>query len=100
MIDIGKQTSQFLDYYVDNYGHKKYRLKSLEQYSRERNTQEQVGKQYFSHKTLPDIIRNAPLAASRHTSSARQGQELEKGKLFYFISPHIRQRDIPFDRGE
>ncbi|KAF8518772.1 kinase-like domain-containing protein [Gautieria morchelliformis] len=78
MLDLGKQASQFLDCYVDNYGHKKYRLKSLEQYSRERNTQEQVGKQYFSHKTLADIIRNAPLASSRHSSSVRHGQELER----------------------
>lgn len=79
MLDHGKQVSQFFDCYMDTYGQKKYRLKPIEQYSRERNTQEQVGKQYFSHKTLPDIIRNAPLASSRHSSSARHGQELERG---------------------
>ena len=35
MLDMGKQTSQFFDPLVDHYGHKKYRLKSLEQYSRD-----------------------------------------------------------------
>ena len=85
MLDNGKQASQFFDCYVDSYGQKKTRLKSLEQYSRERSTQEQVGKQYFSHKTLPDIIRNAPLASSRHASSARHGQELERGRHCCFI---------------
>jgi len=81
MLENGKQTSQFFDRYVDAYGQTKYRLKSLEQYCRERNVQEQVGKQYFNHKTLPDIIRHAPLASSRSSSSSKQAQELERGEL-------------------
>ncbi|KAF8520413.1 kinase-like domain-containing protein [Hysterangium stoloniferum] len=78
MLDHGKQVSQFFDRYVDTYGHAKYRLKSIEQYSRERNTQEQAGKQYFSHKTLPEIIRHAPLASSRQSSVHKQAQEVER----------------------
>jgi dual specificity protein kinase YAK1 len=77
MMDMGKQTSQFFDSYVDVYGHKKYRLKSIEQYSREHNTNEQPGKQYFKANSLPDIINTAPLPTFK--SSSRQGQELEKG---------------------
>ncbi|KAH9892524.1 kinase-like protein [Cubamyces lactineus] len=76
MLDMGKQTSQFFDTYVDQFGHKKYRLKSLEQYSREHNTNEQPGKQYFKANSLPEIIRQAPMPAFK--SSSRQQHEIEK----------------------
>ncbi|KAH9858782.1 kinase-like protein [Lenzites betulinus] len=76
MLDMGKQTTQFFDTVVDQYGHKKYRLKSLEQYSREHNTNEQPGKQYFKATTLPEIIRQAPMPTFKATS--RQQHEIEK----------------------
>ncbi|TDL25912.1 kinase-like protein [Rickenella mellea] len=76
MLEMGKQSSQFFDSYVDHYGQKKWRLKSIEQYSREHNTQEQPGKQYFKATSLPEIINNAPIPNFK--SSSRQGHELEK----------------------
>ncbi|KAG9316220.1 kinase-like protein [Chiua virens] len=76
MLDMGKQTKQFFDSYVDVFGHKKYRLKTLEQYSREHNTNEQPGKQYFKATTLPEIINTAPMPTFK--SSTRQGHEMEK----------------------
>ncbi|KAI0697241.1 kinase-like protein [Cytidiella melzeri] len=76
MLDTGKQTAQFFDHFTDHYGQKKYRLKSLEQYSREHNTQEQPGKQYFKATTLPDIIQQAPMPAFK--SNSRQAHEIEK----------------------
>lgn len=76
MMDMGKQTSHFFDSYTDAFGHKKYRLKTLEQYSRERNTNEQPGKQYFKATTLPDIINQAPMP---NFKSSRHGTEMEKG---------------------
>ncbi|EGO25259.1 hypothetical protein SERLADRAFT_361038, partial [Serpula lacrymans var. lacrymans S7.9] len=76
MLDMGKQTKQFFDSYVDVYGQKKYRLKSLEQYSREHGTNEQPGKQYFKATTLPEIINTAPMPTFK--SSSRQGHEMEK----------------------
>lgn len=77
MLDMGKQTNQFFDSYGDMYGQKKYKLKSLEQYSREHNTQEQPGKQYFKATSLPDIIQQAPMPTVKSTS--RQAHEVEKG---------------------
>ena len=74
MLDAGKQTTQFFDTFTDQYGQKTYRLKSLETYSREHNTQEQPGKKYFNHNTLPEIIRAAPMPATRV-----KPHELEKG---------------------
>jgi len=76
MMDMGKQTSHFFDAYTDAFGHKKYRLKTLEQYSRERNANEQPGKQYFKATTLPDIITQAPMP---NFKSSRHGTEVEKG---------------------
>ena len=98
MLDIGKQTNQFFDSYVDQYGHKKYRLKSLEQYSREHNTNEQPGKQYFKANSLPDIIRQAPMPSFKSTS--RQQHELEKGmRPRHAIAPS--PSDLPpIDRDE
>lgn len=78
MLDRGKQTQQFFDAYVDAYGQKRYRLKSLEQYSREHNTNEQPGKQYFNGKSLPEIINNNPMPVFK---SSKQGYETEKGAV-------------------
>lgn len=91
MLNTGKQTSQFFDS-VDVWNphltqnEKKYRLKTLEQYSREHNTNEQPGKQYFKATTLPEIINLTPMPTSK---SSRQGHELDKGNsscLFFFFS--------------
>lgn len=77
MLDMGKQTTQFFDTLTDQYGNKKYKLKSIEQYSREHNTQEQPGKQYFKATTLPDIVQQAPMPNFK--SGSRQQHEVEKG---------------------
>lgn len=80
MLDHGKQTGQFFDAVQDAYGQKQYKLKSLEQYSREHNTQEQPGKQYFKATTLPEIVNIAPMPTSRHSSSRPQSVEIERGE--------------------
>lgn len=76
MLDIGKQSGHFFDQYIDHFGQKKYKLKTIEQYSYERNTQEQPGKQYFKATTLPDIINSAPMPSFK--SSSKSGHEMEK----------------------
>jgi len=81
MLNTGKQTSQFFDSYdvwspVLNAHEKKYRIKSIEQYSREHNTNEQPGKQYFKATSLPEIINTAPMPPK----TSRQPHELEKGR--------------------
>jgi len=82
MLNTGKQTNQFFDAYDvwsphQNQNEKKFRLKSLEQYSREHNTNEQPGKQYFKATSLPEIIKTAPMPTFK--PSSRQGHEVEKG---------------------
>ncbi|KAH3916648.1 hypothetical protein HBI56_048430 [Parastagonospora nodorum] len=61
MLEMGKQSGEFFEKSQDEYGRKTYRLKSMEQYSREHNSKEQPSKKYFSATTLPDIIKNYPM---------------------------------------
>lgn len=60
MIDVGKQALEFFDIIRDEDTglRKTYRLKPIEQYSREHNTQEQPSKKYFKGTVLPDIIQS------------------------------------------
>ena len=84
MLEHGKQTSQFFDTFQDAYNQKQHKLKSIEQYSREHNTQEQPGKQYFKATTLPEIVEIAPMPVSRHSASGKLTKaEMEKGIGFF-----------------
>ncbi|KAJ5895273.1 hypothetical protein N7495_006964 [Penicillium taxi] len=61
MLEMGKQSGEFFEKTQDEFGRKTYRLKSLEQFSREHNTKEQPSKKYFSASTLEEIIRSYPM---------------------------------------
>ncbi|KAM6502043.1 Protein kinase-like domain containing protein [Amanita muscaria] len=79
MLNTGKQVHQFFDTHEvwnpqSNQNEKRYRLKSIEQYSREHNTNEQPGKQYFKANSLPELINSAPLPPSKN----RTPHEIEK----------------------
>ncbi|KAJ3772923.1 hypothetical protein FB446DRAFT_734902 [Lentinula raphanica] len=88
MLNIGKQTAQFFDSYDmwnphTGQNEKKWKLKSIEQYSRDHGTNEQPGKQYFKATSLPEIINTAPMPASKASSSspnanASRQHEIEK----------------------
>ncbi|KAL8871313.1 MAG: hypothetical protein Q9174_002824 [Haloplaca sp. 1 TL-2023] len=58
MLEMGKQSGEFFEKTHDEYGRRTYRLKSMEQYSREHGSKEQPSKKYFQATTLPDIIRS------------------------------------------
>ncbi|KAK2740208.1 dual specificity protein kinase yak1 [Myotisia sp. PD_48] len=57
MLEMGKQSGEFFEKTQDEFGRRSYRLKSMEQYSREHKTKEQPSKKYFQATTLPEIIR-------------------------------------------
>jgi dual specificity protein kinase YAK1 len=61
MLDMGKQSNSFYEKATDEFGRRTYRLKSMDQYSRENKTKEQQSKKYFTATTLPDIINNYPM---------------------------------------
>lgn len=58
MLEMGKQSGEFFEKTHDEYGRRTYRLKSMEQYSREHGSKEQPSKKYFQATTLPDIVKS------------------------------------------
>ncbi|KAG8923553.1 dual specificity protein kinase yak1, partial [Tulasnella sp. 408] len=97
MLEKGKQANNFFAWHQDEYGQRQYRLKSLEQYSREHGTNEQPGKKYFSHTTLPDIIRAAPMQKSSSKSPAEIDKEtLHRTSFIDFVSGLLNLN--PFER--
>jgi dual specificity protein kinase YAK1 len=62
LLEVGKQVPEFFQVLgIDESGRKTYRLKPMEQYASEHNTNEQPSKQYFKATTLPEIIRTYAL---------------------------------------
>ncbi|KAK7515043.1 kinase-like domain-containing protein [Phyllosticta citriasiana] len=61
MLEMGKQSGEFFEKVTDEFGRRTWRLKSMEQYSREHGTKEQPSKKYFSATSLPEIIKNYPM---------------------------------------
>ncbi|KAI9853134.1 MAG: dual specificity protein kinase yak1 [Vezdaea acicularis] len=57
MLEMGKQSGEFFEKVNDEFGRRTYRLKSMEQYSRDHGSKEQPSKKYFQATTLPEIIR-------------------------------------------
>lgn len=76
MLEMGKQSMDFFEKTHDEYGRRNYRLKSMEQYSRERNSKEQPSKKYFQATTLPEIIRSYALPRKNMKPT-----EIDRGKL-------------------
>ena len=58
MLEMGKQSGEFFEKTHDEFSRRSYRLKSMEQYSREHGSKEQPSKKYFQATTLPEIIRS------------------------------------------
>ncbi|KAI4133984.1 MAG: hypothetical protein LQ347_001902 [Umbilicaria vellea] len=58
MLEAGKQSGEFFEKTHDEYGRRSYRLKTMEQYSREHGSKEQPSKKYFQATALPEIIRS------------------------------------------
>jgi dual specificity protein kinase YAK1 len=75
MLEMGKQSGEFFQKEHDEYGRRAFRLKSMEQYSREHGSKEQPSKKYFSATTLPDIIKNYPMPRKNMKPA-----EIERGK--------------------
>ncbi|KAI8149914.1 kinase-like domain-containing protein [Fennellomyces sp. T-0311] len=83
MIEMGKNASRYFERYTDEQGEKKYKLRSLEQYSREQGKSEQPSKRYFTARTLPDLINNYPIM--RKASMSAKEIEKEKQNRLAFI---------------
>ena len=78
MLEMGKQSGEFFEKTHDEYNRRTYRLKTMEQYSREHGSKEQPSKKYFQATTLPDIIRSYSMPRKNMKQS-----EIDRGKDSY-----------------
>jgi dual specificity protein kinase YAK1 len=81
MLEMGKQSGEFFQKEHDEYGRRAFRLKSMEQYSREHGSKEQPSKKYFSATTLPDIIKNYPMPR-KNMKPAEIEREMQNRQAF------------------
>lgn len=86
MLETGKQTGEFFNVFTDEYSRKNYKIKSLEQYSKEHNVQEQPSKRYFQATTLPDIIRTYPLARKSGKPADVQKEMANRNSFVDFVT--------------
>ncbi|KAI8880502.1 kinase-like protein, partial [Backusella circina FSU 941] len=81
MVEVGKNAHRYFD--KEPIGDRKYRFKSLDEYSQEQGRVEQPSKRYFAAKTLPDLINNYPIM--RKTQMTTKEIEKEKQNRLAFI---------------
>ncbi|KAI1315113.1 Homeodomain-interacting protein kinase 3 [Mortierella claussenii] len=93
MLDIGKTAHEFFevvrpDHFGHNYsrpGPRKYRLKSMETYSREHNVMEQLSKRYFQATSLPDIINSYPMLKKGMTPKEIEKETMNRQSFINFL---------------
>jgi dual specificity protein kinase YAK1 len=86
MLEQGKQTAEFFNMYSDEYGRRQYKLKSLEQYSKEHNVQEQPSKRYFQATTLPDIVKTYPMSRKSGRPADVQKEMTNRTSFIDFVT--------------
>lgn len=81
MLESGKQVHNFFNFYYDNYGQKRWQLKTMEEYCREHpNAKEQPSKKFFNATTLPEIVKQYPNQRKNLTPT-----DLERGGCGFFM---------------
>ncbi|KAK5169851.1 dual specificity protein kinase yak1 [Saxophila tyrrhenica] len=85
MLEVGKQSGEFFEKAHDDFGRRTYRLKSMEQYSREHNTKEQPSKKYFTATRLPDIVRNYPMPRKGMKSNEMEREMANREAFIDFV---------------
>lgn len=88
MLEMGKQSGEFFEKSLesDSAGRKRYRLKTLEQYSREHQVTEQPSKRYFQETTLHDIIMKYPLPRKNMSEKELQKENYLRISFVDFVN--------------
>ena len=93
MLEMGKQSGEFFEKTTDEYSRRTYRLKSMDQYSREHNTKEQPSKKYFQATTLPEIIKSYSMPRKNMKQA-----EIDRGKCvmsIWFLPTNFYRNEQP-----
>lgn len=85
MLEVGKQSGEFFEKTNDEYGRRMYKLKSMDQYSREHNTKEQPSKKYFNATTLTDIIKSYPLPRKNMKQNEIEREMANRNSFIDFV---------------
>ncbi|KAF9277935.1 Homeodomain-interacting protein kinase 3 [Mortierella alpina] len=93
MLEIGKTAHEFFEVIrPEHVGHsygtsmpKKYRLKSMERYSREHGVMEQPSKRYFQATTLADIINSYPMMKKGMTQKEIEKEMISRHSFINFL---------------
>ncbi|KAG0196497.1 Homeodomain-interacting protein kinase 3 [Mortierella sp. GBA30] len=93
MLEIGKTAHEFFEVVrPEHVGHsygtsapKKYRLKSMERYSREHRVVEQPSKRYFQATSLPDIINSYPMMKKGMTQKELEKEMMIRNSFINFL---------------
>ncbi|KAG0302110.1 Homeodomain-interacting protein kinase 3 [Linnemannia gamsii] len=93
MLEIGKTAHEFFEqvrpeHLSHNYNVpalKRYRLKSMETYSREHNVVEQPSKRYFQATSLPDIINSYPMMKKGMTQVEVEKEMMNRQSFINFL---------------
>ncbi|KAG0346234.1 dual specificity protein kinase yak1 [Podila humilis] len=90
MLEIGKTSNEFFEqvrpeHGASGAGPKKYRLKSMETYSRQHNVVEQPSKRYFQATTLPDIVNSYPMMKKSMTAKEIDKETMSRLSFINFL---------------
>ncbi|KAG7717715.1 hypothetical protein KL949_002989 [Ogataea haglerorum] len=85
MIDMGKNSMNFMNKIELPNGKHTYQLKSMEQYSKENNVKETPGKEYFKQRYLEDIIMNYQLPKKNMTQQMIDKEMMNRKCLSHFL---------------
>lgn len=98
MLEMGKQSGDFFDKIVDQdpTARKRYRLKGLEQYSREQGVTEQPSKRYFNETQLHDLVLRYPLPKKSMTEKETSKEMYQRTAFVDFVRGLLNLN--PFER--
>lgn len=85
MMELGRHGADFFNKTFDESGLKRYSLKTLEQYSQERNTQELPSKRYLPLMPIVELIRTYPIPSKLTKPSEIQKELNNRLKFADFI---------------
>lgn len=88
MLEMGKSSGEFFEKSMesDNAGRRRYRLKTIEQYSRQHQVVEQPSKRYFQETNLHDIILKYPLARKNMSEKEIAKETYLRGSFVDFVA--------------
>lgn len=96
MVEMGKTSAQFMEKYVDEYGRKQFRIKSIEKFSAEFKADEQPSKQYFPSTKLDEIIMNYPFPKPNMKPAEIEKEMQNRASLVDFVRGLLNIN--PFER--